>query len=231
MPADRCPTIADTWDDPEGVVLDVILFGGRRATNVPLVAQSRDWEHGVFMGATISSERTAAAEGTVGELRRDPFAMLPFCGYHMADYWRHWIEVGKAVRDAGAQPPAVFQVNWFRKDADGRFIWPGFGENVRVLAWILGRLEGSASASDTPLGFLPDAGSMNLDGLNVTDSQWHELFHIDAASQLAEAADAAAYFDGFGGRVPQALHEQLSTLTASLERLAAQRSETAARQR
>lgn len=224
VPADRCPTIADTWDDPQGVVLDVILFGGRRATNVPLVAQARDWEHGVFMGATISSERTAAAEGTVGELRRDPFAMLPFCGYHMADYWRHWIDVGEAVRAAGAQPPAVFQVNWFRKDADGRFIWPGFGENIRVLEWILGRLEGSAAAAETPLGLIPEEGSMNLDGLNLADLQWQELFHIDAVSQLAEAADAAAYFDGFDGRVPAALHEQLNTLTASLERLVSQRS-------
>ena len=182
------------------------------------------------MGATISSERTAAAEGTVGELRRDPFAMLPFCGYHMADYWRHWIDVGVAARDSGAQPPSIFQVNWFRKDADGRFIWPGFGDNIRVLAWILGRLEGSADAADTPLGLLPVAGSMNLDGLDLTDSQWQELFRVDPTSQLAEAADTAAYFDTFEGRVPAAMHEQLSTLTSSLERVAARRTEAAAQE-
>jgi len=218
--ADKCPSIANTWDDPEGVVLDAILFGGRRATNVPLVAQARDWEHGVFMGATISSERTAAAEGTVGELRRDPFAMLPFCGYHMADYWHHWIDVGDAVRATGAQPPAVFQVNWFRKDVDGRFLWPGFGDNIRVLAWILGRIEGSATAVHTPLGMLPTAGSMNLDGLDLSASQWEDLFHIDPTSQLAEAADTAAYFEGFDGRVPTAISEQLTALSTALERFA-----------
>ena len=215
--ADQCPTIADSWDDPRGVVLDAILFGGRRATNVPLVTQSRDWEHGVFMGATISSEQTAAAEGTVGALRRDPFAMLPFCGYHMADYWKHWLEVGEAVRASGTTPPPVFQVNWFRKDADGRFIWPGFGENIRVLQWILGRLDGSASATPSPLGLLPDEGAIDLEGLDLTDDQWHELFRIDPASQRAEAADIATYFDRFFGRVPEEMHRQLALLTDSLE--------------
>jgi len=199
------------------VVLDAILFGGRRATNVPLVAQARDWEHGVFMGATISSEQTAAAEGTVGTLRRDPFAMLPFCGYHMADYWAHWLDVGEAVRRAGAQPPAVFQVNWFRKDSEGRYIWPGFGDNIRVLAWILARLEGEVGAEETPLGLLPSRGDIPLEGLDVTDAQWEELFHIDPASQLAEAGDASAYLDEFSDRVPEAIRRQLALLVDGLE--------------
>ncbi len=215
--ADHCPTIADSWDDPRGVVLDAILFGGRRATNVPLVTQSRDWQHGVFMGATISSEQTAAAEGTVGQLRRDPFAMLPFCGYHMADYWSHWLDVGEAVRAAGKTPPPVFQVNWFRKDADGRFIWPGFGENIRVLAWILGRLDGSASATTSPLGLLPDDGAIDLEGLDLTEDQWNELFRIDPASQRAEAADIGSYFESMSGRVPEEMHRQLALLSESLD--------------
>lgn len=217
VPASQCPTIAPSWDDGDGVVLDAILFGGRRATNVPLVAQARDWEHGVFMGATISSEQTAAAEGTVGTLRRDPFAMLPFCGYHMADYWAHWLDVGEAVRRSGAQPPAVFQVNWFRKDAEGHYIWPGFGDNIRVLAWILARLQGEVGAEETPLGLLPSRGDIPLEGLDVGDAQWEELFHIDPASQLAEAGDASAYLDEFSDRVPEAIRRQLALLVDGLE--------------
>ena len=146
-PAAQCPSIADDWEDPAGVPIDAILFGGRRATNVPLVNESFDWQHGVFIGATISSEQTAAAEGTVGALRRDPFAMLPFCGYNMADYWAHWLEVGKAT--APDKLPRIFQVNWFRKDADGTFLWPGFGENSRVLEWVIRRVEGKADAVKT----------------------------------------------------------------------------------
>jgi phosphoenolpyruvate carboxykinase (GTP) len=217
VPAAQCPTIAPNWDDGDGVVLDAILFGGRRATNVPLVAQARDWEHGVFMGATISSEQTAAAEGTVGTLRRDPFAMLPFCGYHMADYWAHWLDVGEAVRRSGAEPPAVFQVNWFRKDSEGHFIWPGFGDNIRVLEWILARLEGEVGAEETPLGLLPSPGDMTLSGLDISDAQWEELFHIDPASQLIEASDASDYLDGFSDRVPDAIRRQLALLVEGLE--------------
>ena len=217
VPADQCPTIAPSWDDADGVVLDAILFGGRRATNVPLVTQARDWEHGVFMGATISSEQTAAAEGTVGKLRRDPFAMLPFCGYHMADYWAHWLDIGEAVRRSGSQPPAIFQVNWFRKDSAGHYIWPGFGDNIRVLAWILARLEGEVGAEETPLGLLPSPGDIPLDGLDISDAQWEELLHIDPASQLAEAADASDYLDGFSDRVPEAIRRQLALLVEGLE--------------
>jgi len=213
--AAQCPTIADSWDDPDGVILDAIIFGGRRATNVPLVAQSRDWDHGVFMGATVSSERTAAAEGKVGELRRDPFAMLPFCGYHMADYWQHWFDVGDTVRRRGAKLPAIFHVNWFRKDDDGRFIWPGFGENIRVLEWIIRRLEGDAEAQITPLGLLPEEGALNTQGLDMTPAALAGLFHIDKEAQYAEARDTGEFLASFGARVPPRLSEQLKMLVVA----------------
>ncbi len=213
--ASQAPSIADTWEDPRGVVIDAIIFGGRRATNVPLVAEARDWEHGVFMGATISSERTAAAEGTVGELRRDPFAMLPFCGYNMADHWQHWLDVGGALRATGGVP-RVFQVNWFRKGDDGSFLWPGFGDNGRVLAWILDRVEGRAAAVESPLGWLPAPDAIDLDGADVSESQWQQLFAIDPEAHLAEADDAEAFFSGFDGRVPAAVTSQLEHLRARM---------------
>ena len=209
--AAQCPSISDDWDDPRGVVIDAIIFGGRRATNVPLVAEARDWEHGVFLGATISSERTAAAEGTVGELRRDPFAMLPFCGYNMADHWGHWLSVGARLRATGGVP-RIFQVNWFRKGDDGRYLWPGFGDNGRVLAWILDRVEGRAAAVASPLGWLPAEAAVELDGVDVSEADWQELFSIDPAAQLAEADDAEEFFDTFGDRVPDAVRRQLEEL-------------------
>ena len=209
--AAQCPSISDDWDDPRGVVIDAIIFGGRRATNVPLVAEARDWEHGVFLGATISSERTAAAEGTLGELRRDPFAMLPFCGYNMADHWAHWLSVGASLRATGGVP-RIFQVNWFRKGDDGSFLWPGFGDNGRVLAWILDRVEGIAPAVASPLGWLPAPGAIDLDGADVSKSDWEQLFSIDPAAHLAEADDAETFFDGFGDRVPAAVRAQLEEL-------------------
>ncbi|HWH26339.1 MAG TPA: phosphoenolpyruvate carboxykinase (GTP) [Pseudolysinimonas sp.] len=209
--ASQAPSISDDWDDPEGVVIDAIIFGGRRATNVPLVAEARDWEHGVFIGATISSERTAAAEGTVGELRRDPFAMLPFCGYNMADHWQHWLDVGAGLRATGGVP-RIFQVNWFRKGEDGSFLWPGFGDNGRVLAWIMDRVEGRATAVDSPLGWLPTPDSIDLEGTDVTESDWQQLFAIDPAAHLAEADDAQAFFEGFGDRLPGAVSSQLEIL-------------------
>ena len=209
--AAQCPSISDDWDDPRGVVIDAIIFGGRRATNVPLVAEARDWEHGVFLGATISSERTAAAEGTLGELRRDPFAMLPFCGYNMADHWAHWLSVGASLRATGGVP-RIFQVNWFRKGDDGSFLWPGFGDNGRVLAWILDRVEGIAPAVASPLGWLPAPGAIDLDGADVSESDWEQLFSIDPAAHLAEADDAETFFDGFGDRVPAAVRAQLEEL-------------------
>ncbi len=214
--AAQCPSISDDWDDPRGVVIDAIIFGGRRATNVPLVAEARGWEHGVFMGATISSERTAAAEGTVGELRRDPFAMLPFCGYNMADHWQHWLNVGERLRATGGVP-RVFQVNWFRKGDDGRWLWPGFGENGRVLAWILERVEGTAPAIESPVGWVPAPGTIDYAAAGVTDADWAELFAIDPAAHLTEADDAAAFFETFDGRVPAAVTAQLADLRARME--------------
>ena len=216
--ASQCPSIADTWEHPQGVVIDAIIFGGRRATNVPLVVEARDWEHGVFMGATISSEQTAAAEGTPGQLRRDPFAMLPFCGYNMADYWAHWLSMGASLRSSGSVP-RVFQVNWFRKGADGSYLWPGFGENSRVLEWILQRVSGEAPAVASPLGLVPV--TLNLDGLDIADEVLDELFSVDPSSWHIEADDTETFFDGFGDRVPAALYRQLAELRARLPRRAA----------
>jgi phosphoenolpyruvate carboxykinase (GTP) len=210
--ARQCPTISDSWESPEGVVIDAIVFGGRRASTVPLVVQARDWQHGVYLGATISSERTAAAEGTVGELRRDPFAMAPFCGYNMADHWAHWLEVGAGL----SQPPAVFQVNWFRKDDDGRFLWPGFGENSRVLAWLLDRVDGTAAGSESAIGVLPAAGAIDTTGLDLAPGDWQKLFAVDAEAYLSEADGVHQFFGGFGERVPAALWAQLADLRARL---------------
>ena len=207
--AGQCPQISDDWEAFAGVPVDAILFGGRRATNVPLVAQARSWKHGVFMGATISSEKTAAAEGTVGELRRDPFAMLPFCGYNMADYWGHWLKMGKIL---GTNAPQIFQVNWFRKGADGSFLWPGYGENSRVLEWIVGRLEGDAAATSTPIGYVPAPGALNLDGLELGEAAARDLVAVDSASWLTECDLTEEYFAQFGGRVPAALNAELASL-------------------
>ncbi|QEE61775.1 phosphoenolpyruvate carboxykinase (GTP) [Salinibacterium sp. dk2585] len=213
--AHQAPSIADSWDDPQGVVIDAIIFGGRRATNVPLVVEARDWEHGVYIGATVSSERTAAAEGAVGELRRDPFAMMPFCGYNMADHWSHWLSVGENLRSAGNMP-RIFQVNWFRKDSDGKFIWPGFAENARVLEWILDRVDGRATARETALGYAPSEGALNIDGLDLSDEQMQELFAIDPESWLAEIDDTEQFFSQFGEKLPAQLSEQLSELRKRL---------------
>jgi len=213
-PADQCPIIADSWEDPAGVPIDAILFGGRRATNVPLVNESFDWEHGVFIGATVSSEQTAAAEGTVGALRRDPFAMLPFCGYNMADYWGHWLKVGKSTQ--AHKLPKIYQVNWFRKNAEGKFIWPGFGDNSRVLAWIIGRLDGEVDAIETPIGRLPKIEDLNLDGLDISDETITELFKVDSASWTAEADLTQEYFEQFGEHTPNELYAQLDGLKQRL---------------
>ena len=213
-PADQAPCLAADWDAPAGVPIDAILFGGRRATNVPLVNEALSWEHGVFMGATIASEQTAAAEGTVGELRRDPFAMLPFCGYNMADYWGHWLRIGQAT--TSDKLPRIFQVNWFRKGADGRFLWPGFGENARVLAWIVERLEGTAHATDTALGRMPAANDLNTDGLDITGGDLAELLAVDAPSWIAECDMTAEYFTKFGERLPMAMSKQLGELRERL---------------
>ncbi|MDM7831613.1 phosphoenolpyruvate carboxykinase (GTP) [Cellulomonas edaphi] len=218
--AERCPSIAAGWDDPEGVVLDAIVFGGRRATNVPLVAQAESWEHGVFMGATISSERTAAAEGVVGELRRDPFAMLPFCGYDMADHWAHWLRVGASLDRA--RRPLVFQVNWFRRDDEGRFLWPGFGENSRVLAWIVDQVDRArglrtdVGAVASPVGLLPAPGALETRGLDLDDATLARLFAVDAGSWQLETDLTEEFFATFGDRVPQALRDRLARLREAL---------------
>ncbi|MCC2333954.1 phosphoenolpyruvate carboxykinase (GTP) [Cellulomonas wangsupingiae] len=213
--ADRCPTIAPDWDDPEGVPVDAILFGGRRPSTVPLVVQARDWAHGVLLGATVSSEQTAAAEGTVGELRRDPFAMLPFCGYHVADHWAHWLRVGERL---GAGAPAVFCVNWFRTDADGRYLWPGFGDNVRVLAWALGRLDGSSAAVDTPVGLVPAPGALDVTGTDVDDDGLAALLDVPTDAWRQEVARTAAWFDEVGERVPAAVRDALTDVEQRLWR-------------
>ncbi|MCP2263636.1 phosphoenolpyruvate carboxykinase (GTP) [Promicromonospora thailandica] len=219
--AAQCPTIADTWEDPAGVPVDAIVFGGRRATNVPLVAQSFDWEHGVFMGATISSERTAAAEGALGELRRDPFAMLPFCGYNMADHWAHWLEVGAGIEES--KRPRVFQVNWFRKGDDGGFLWPGFGENSRVVEWIVRQVEAGRglrpdASVASPVGGLPAPGALNLDGIEVPDADLAALFDVPAEPWRAEADLTEEFFGQFGDHTPAALRAQLDALRERLAR-------------
>ena len=213
VPAENAASISPDWEDPAGVPIDVILFGGRRATNVPLISESYDWEHGVFVGATVSSEQTAAAEGLVGALRRDPFAMLPFCGYNMADYWAHWLDVGAALGD---KAPRIFQVNWFRKDDHGRWLWPGFGENSRAIEWALRRVSGDVDAVDAISGRIPDAGDLNTDGLAISDADLKALFALDPHAWSAEADLTDEYFAQFGNRIPEALLQQLANLRARI---------------
>ncbi|HOB04989.1 MAG TPA: phosphoenolpyruvate carboxykinase (GTP) [Propionibacteriaceae bacterium] len=207
--ADQASSIADNWDDPAGVPIDVILFGGRRATNIPLISEAYDWEHGVFVGATVASEQTAAAEGAVGSLRRDPFAMLPFCGYNMADYWSHWLEVGKALGD---KAPKIFQVNWFRKDDDGRFLWPGFGDNSRPIEWALRRVYGEVEARDGISGRIPILDDLDTDGLDIDEATLVKLFSYDTEAWSAEADVTEDYFRQFGEQAPSELFGQLDQL-------------------
>jgi phosphoenolpyruvate carboxykinase (GTP) len=216
--ASQAESIAPEWEDPQGVPIDVILFGGRRATNVPLISEAYDWEHGVFVGATVSSEQTAAAEGTVGQLRRDPFAMLPFCGYNMADYWAHWLQVGKTLGD---KAPRIFQVNWFRKGADGRFLWPGFGDNSRPIEWALRRVSGELGAVDAISGRLPRPGDLDVTGLEFSDADFAELFALDPDAWTAEADLTADYFAQFGDRLPSELSSQLELLRDRIARVKA----------
>ncbi len=214
VPAAQCPTIAPEWEDPAGVPISAILFGGRRATAVPLVTESFDWQHGVFLGSNIASEKTAAAEGTVGELRRDPFAMLPFCGYNMGDYFAHWLKLG-AQADA-AKLPKIYYVNWFRKNADGKFVWPGYGENSRVLKWIVERLEGTGEGVETPIGVLPAAGALDLDGLDLTQADLDLLLTVDADIWRQEAALIPAHLELFGEHTPTELWEEYRALVKRL---------------
>ncbi|HEV2344880.1 MAG TPA: phosphoenolpyruvate carboxykinase (GTP) [Actinocrinis sp.] len=214
VPAAQCPTIAPEWEDPSGVPISAILFGGRRATAVPLVTESRSWQHGVFLGANVASEKTAAAEGTVGELRYDPFAMLPFCGYNMGDYFAHWLRVG-----AQADPeklPRIYYVNWFRRAADGHFLWPGFGENSRVLKWIVDRLDGRAAGVPTPIGVVPAQDELDLGGLSIDDKDLEQLLTVDHEAWRREAGLIPAHFERFGDHLPGELWEEHRALTARL---------------
>lgn len=213
-PAAQCPAIAPEWEDPRGVPIDAILFGGRRASAVPLVTEAFDWEHGVFMGSTVASEGTAAAENKVGELRRDPFAMLPFCGYNMGDYFAHWLKMGEG-RDP-ARLPRIFFVNWFRKDRQGRFIWPGFGDNARVLKWIAARIDGEAQAVDTPVGRTPSRAALDLEGLELSEAQLSALLDVDAQAWSEEAALIPGFYEKFGDRLPKALWAQHAALVERL---------------
>jgi phosphoenolpyruvate carboxykinase (GTP) len=212
--AGQDPAIAPEWEDPRGVPISAILFGGRRSTAVPLVTEAFDWDHGVFLGATMASETTAAAVGEVGRLRRDPFAMLPFCGYHMGDYFTHWLTFGRKADPE--RLPKIFYVNWFRRDASGRFLWPGFGDNIRVLSWIVDRLEGRGQARETPVGRVPEPGSLDTSGLDLDPAALAELLRVDEAEWRAELPDLAAHFARFGDHLPVELRIELEGLARRL---------------
>ncbi|MEX2216855.1 MAG: phosphoenolpyruvate carboxykinase (GTP) [Phycisphaeraceae bacterium] len=223
-PASQCPVIADEWEDPAGVPIDAILFGGRRASVVPLVTEALSWRHGTFLGSIMGSEKTAAAAGTVGELRRDPMAMLPFCGYHMGDYWGHWLKMGEK---GGAGPdgskgfgkmPHIFYVNWFRKSPEGKFLWPGFGENSRVLKWVVERMLGRGKAVSTPIGNLPTEDALDLSGLNLKPDAMKTLLSVDQAGWLSEMPGIEAYYAKFGDRLPRGLMEELQALEDRLSK-------------
>ncbi len=213
-PASQCPSAAPEWEDPAGVPIDAILFGGRRASAVPLVTEAFDWAHGVFLASNVASEGTAAAENKVGELRRDPFAMLPFCGYNMGDYFQHWLNTG--ARTDAAKLPRIFFVNWFRKDENGKFVWPGFGDNSRVLKWIVDRLEGRAGARDTAIGRVPAAKDLDLSGLSIPEEHLRILLDVDPEVWVEEVAKIGPDYEKFGDRLPKALWAQLDALKARL---------------
>ena len=212
-PAAQCPSISSDWEDPQGVAIDAFLFGGRRASVVPLVTEAYDWEHGVFMGSIMGSEKTAAAAGVVGELRFDPMAMLPFCGYNMADYFAHWLELG---RREGAQLPKVFMVNWFRKDESGRFLWPGFGENSRVLAWVFERCDGQGGTQDTPIGRVPAEGALDTEGLEIAPEDMAKLLDVDPEEWKAQLPRISEHYAIFGDDLPDELARQLEVLEQRL---------------
>ena len=214
VPANQSPSISAQWEAPEGVPISAFIFGGRRARLAPLVYESFDWQHGTFVGATMASETTAAATGEVGITRRDPMAMLPFCGYNMADYFGHWLEMGKKI----THPPKIFHVNWFRRGADGKFLWPGYGENVRVLKWILERVESRGSAQETPIGYVPGPGGLTLDGLKISPAAIEELLRVNPDDWQAELDDTRQFFDKFGARLPREMREEHERLGRRLQR-------------
>ena len=217
-PAVNCPCISSEFENPAGVPISAIVFGGRRAKLAPLVYQSRSWNHGVFVGSIMASETTAAAAGAVGVVRRDPMAMLPFCGYNMADYWQHWIDIGAGLDEDKA--PKIFNVNWFRKDDDGNFLWPGFGDNMRVLEWIIKRCEGKVDAEETAIGFVPKAEDINLEGIEdeVSEDQLKEILSVDNSLWEDEAKGIEEFYAKFGDRLPKALSDELNNLKANLEK-------------
>jgi phosphoenolpyruvate carboxykinase (GTP) len=212
MAARQCPSISPRWEDPEGVPISAILFGGRRARVAPLVYQSYSWQHGVFVGAGMASETTAAQSGAVGVTRRDPMAMVPFCGYHMADYFAHWLDMGTRI----AQPPAIFHVNWFRTDQSGRFLWPGFGDNIRVLKWILERVRGQGKAVETPIGLIPAPDALDLDGLKLPAGAADELLRIDVDAWAAEHTEQGLFFDRLAPRLPVQIQQEHTMLRRRL---------------
>jgi phosphoenolpyruvate carboxykinase (GTP) len=213
VPAEQVPSMAAEWQDPAGVPIEAFLFGGRRATVVPLVREAFDWEHGVFLGATMSSEQTAAAFGTVGQLRFDPFAMLPFCGYNMAEYFDHWLSIGAK---SGAKLPRIFYVNWFRKDDDGKFLWPGFGDNSRVLEWIFRRVEGKLEAEATPIGLVPKVADLDTAGLEISDAALAELLAVDEDRLRNELSQVREHLARFGDDLPAAVRTQFDALEQRL---------------
>jgi phosphoenolpyruvate carboxykinase (GTP) len=212
--ASQSPTISRHWEDPEGVPISALIFGGRRARVAPLVYESRDWQHGVFVGATMASETTIAITDSQGVTRRDPMAMLPFCGYNMADYFGHWLAMGPKLK----RQPKIFNVNWFRKDASGKFLWPGYGENVRVLKWMLERIEGRAAAADTAIGFVPTPNSLTLDGLSLSKDTLEQALHVDPADWVKEQDDTSTFFDKFGSRLPAGIRAEHKALAERLQR-------------
>ena len=213
-PARQCPVMAAEWEDPKGVPISAMLFGGRRGSTVPLVNEAQSWEHGTFLGAIMGSEKTAAAAGKVGELRFDPMAMLPFCGYHMGDYWQHWLDLGAKK---GVKMPGIFYVNWFRKGDDGRFLWPGYGENSRVLKWVVERVNGKVDAVETPIGKLPAKGALDLDGLNMSEDDLAELLTVDIDGWLADIPRMREHLAKFGDKLPAAISAELDSLEARLK--------------
>ena len=213
-PAAQCPSIAPEWEDPAGVPISAILFGGRRATNVPLVTEAFDWQHGVFLGSVMSSEKTAAAAGTVGEVRFDPFAMIPFMGYNVGDYMAHWLEIGEA--SAADKLPKLFWVNWFRKDTDGSFLWPGFGENSRVLKWVIERVEGTGARIDTPIGRVPTVDGFDTDGLDIEPATLAKLVTVDAEAWRGEIQLIEGHYEAVGERLPDELRDELRELEKRL---------------
>jgi phosphoenolpyruvate carboxykinase (GTP) len=212
-PASQCPVIAPEWEDPKGVPIDAILFGGRRAGIVPLVTESFNWQHGTFLGATASSETTAAITGKEGRLRRDPMAMLPFCGYHMGDYFAHWLKIGERP---GAKLPKIFYVNWFRQDANGKFLWPGYGENSRVLKWIFQRCDGKVHAKGTPIGRIPEVADLDTTGLDIKNAHVEELLSVDIEGWQAEVPSIKEHFARFGDHLPEGLSQEMKDLEERL---------------